>query len=91
MDLLFSKYASPFLLLDGMIQNGEFSKFIDEFMNIHFESQKYEFYLHKVYDKSFKEFCDDLENDMKNMNVSQEQIETTIQESENILSGFIPD
>ena len=32
MDLLFQRYASPFLFVDGMIQTGRFAEFVIEFI-----------------------------------------------------------
>lgn len=88
MDLLFSKYASPFLLLDGLILTGRFEDFIDEFVRLENEKVKWEFYLHKVQDKSFAEFKADIEP-IKNF--SPEDIETTVTESQNILNSFKPE
>ena len=90
MDLLFKRYASPFLLFDGIIQAGEFCNFVVELLNIHAESQLFEIWLHKVFDKSFDEFRNSLIESVKARNVPKEQLVTTIQESQNILNSFIP-
>lgn len=87
MDCLFSKYGSPFLFIDGIIQTNRFSEFVDEFLSLENEKKKWEFYLHKVFDKSFDEFEESLP---KQQDVSDEQLETTIKDSKSILSGFIP-
>ena len=61
MDLLFSRYASPFLLLDQMILTDRFSAFVSELLRIRNEEKDeqtlWEFFLHKVFDKSFYEFA----------------------------------
>ena len=53
MDLLFRRYASPFLLLDEVIKNNRLSEFVAEVMKSENERQTWEFYLHKVFDKSY--------------------------------------
>ncbi len=87
MDLLFSKYASPFSFIDPMIQTLRFSEFVDEILTLESEKKEWEFYLHKVFNKSFDEF----KNSMEQPKVSKEQIETTVQNSISILQNFIPE
>lgn len=87
MDLLFSKYASPFSFIDIMIQTSRFSEFVDEILTLENEKKEWEFYLHKVYNKSFDEFKNTIKQPEE---VSEEQIETTIQNSMSILKNFIP-
>ena len=94
MDLLFKRYASPFLFMDGYILTGRFSEFVDEFvqtvMKENEEETSWEFYLHKVQEGSFKDFMDELDNNTKNQNMSERTIETTIQNSMDILNNFTP-
>lgn len=87
MDLLFSRYASPFLLLDGMLDTGRFLDFILDFIDIHNNDEIFKIWLHKVYDKSF----DDFKTEVMAKPVTRAEIGATIQESENILSGFVPE
>ena len=92
MDLLFSRYASPFVLLDTLILTGSTSDFIDDmfkFINKEKEEQMlWEFFLHKVYEKSWKEFVDET-------NTSDEQKEVdlgaTLNKSKNMLKNFTPE
>jgi hypothetical protein len=89
MDLLFSKYASPFLLLDGFILTGRLFDFVLEFIDIENEKTMWEFYLHKVHDMSFDEFkksCSSRQTEPQ----TDEELETTIQNSQSMLNGFIP-
>ena len=62
MDLLFTRYASPFLLLDQLILTNSLSGYIDDLFTIISEEKQeqtmWEFFLHKVYDKTWKEFCE---------------------------------
>lgn len=87
MDLLFSKYANPFLLLDGMIQTGRFAEFVIEFITLDNEKTMWEFYLHKVYDKSYEDFKRSLHPARK---PTESEIKTTVNGSKSILDGFIP-
>ncbi len=87
MDLLFSKYASPFLLLDGYLSTGRFADFVLEFNEIEAERKTWEFYLAKIEDKSYIEFKDGLKPLPE---LKPEDFETTIINSKNILNGFNP-
>ncbi len=94
MDLLFKRYASPFLFMDGMIQTGRFSEFVDEFVHTAMkdedEAKLWDFYLHRVQEGSFIDFKEELENDTKNQNLSKGTIETTIKNTMDILNNFTP-
>lgn len=89
MDLLFSKYASPFIFVDQMIYDCRLCEFVDTFLKIDDDRKIWEFYLHKVHDVSFDDFVRSLGGNEQN-EVSTEQLETTVKESANILAGFIP-
>ena len=92
MDLLFSRYASPFVLLDNLVLTNSLSDFIDDmfkFINEEKEEKtQWEFFLHKVYNKSWKEFIDEI-------NTSNEQKEidlgATLTKSKNMLKNFTPE
>ncbi len=90
MDLLFKRYASPFLLLDSMIQACGFYDFVIELLTVTNEDMIYEVWLHKVYDKSFVDFKNSMMTSVNTRNVSDEELVTTIQDSKSILDGFIP-
>ena len=91
MDLLFKRYASPFVLLDCLICTNSLSEFIDDLFKFineeREENTQWEFFLHKVYNKSWKEFIDEI-------NVSNEQKEVdlgaTLNKSKNMLKNFTP-
>lgn len=87
MDLLFSKYASPYLLLDQVIEEKRLCEFIREFANAKRENDLIDVWLHKVYDKTYKDFKDSLTKPKK---PTKEIIKATIENSHNILNGFIP-
>ena len=92
MDLLFSRYASPFVLLDNLLLTNSTSDFIDDmfkFINEEKEEKtQWEFFLNKVYDKTWKEFIDEI-------NTSNEQKEidlgATLNKSKNMLKNFTPE
>lgn len=88
MDLLFHRYASPFLLLDQIIPSGDLSDFISTVWEIRDEEMQWQYFLSKVFDKSFDDFREALKSQKV---MSQEEIETTIQDSMNIMNSFIPE
>ena len=91
MDLLFTRYASPFVLLDGLILTNSLNNFVNEFFNIINEERKeksqWEFFLHKVYDKSWNEFVNDIET---SENQTPIDLGATLVKSKNMLSNFTP-
>lgn len=89
MDLLFSKYASPFLLLDEVILNNRFCDFIVEIMDSENERKTWEFYLHKVFDKSYDEFKSSMSS-VQTEQIPETDLETTILDSKNTLNNFKP-
>ena len=92
MDLLFKKYASPFSLLDGYIQTSRMCEFLQAFVEQKTEDDRWEYFLHKVWDnRSFTEFCQSLQTSQDLQEMSEEDIETTIKKSMNILGNFNPD
>lgn len=78
MDLLYRRYASPFVLLDTVIECCGFSEFIDDFLDFSDQSECWEYFLHKVFDKSYNEFIDGLKPQPE-MTVGE--IETKIQKA----------
>ena len=92
MDLLFSRYASPFVLLDGLILTNSTSDFISDMFKFINEEQEektqWEFFLHKVYDKTWKEFI----NEIKTSNEQKEiDLGATLNKSKNMLKNFTPE
>ena len=85
--MLFSKYANPNFLLDEMISSGRFLEFVFEFIDLENERKEYEFWLHRVFDKSFEEFKQAIEPKKE---VPEEDLEATIENSKEILSSFVP-
>ena len=89
MDLLFTRYASPFSLLDKYIKTGRFLEYIDTLTEIQQEDIEWEYFLHKVFDQSWEQF--DAQVKGQRVQVQDEpDLGTTIDDSFNILSGFNP-
>lgn len=94
MDLLFKRYANPFPFMDGMIQTGRFSEFVQQVLEKTISEREdqtaWEFWLHKVWDGSFADFKNEMDNNKKNQQMSKSTMEATIKESMNILKNFNP-
>lgn len=87
MVLLFRRYASPFVLLDTVLLGGSLSEFISAVCEYENEEKEWQFFLHKIFDKSFDDFKSDLKPPQK---LSRKDFETTVNHSKSILSGFDP-
>ena len=90
MDLLFKRYADPFSLVNGYIQTGRFREFVFHFAKSQGEDDRWEFFLHKVWDKSYTDFCRALDTSQGNQRMSDEDMEATIKKSMDILGDFKP-
>lgn len=95
MDLLFKRYASPFLFIDGYLQTGRFSEFVVEFVKtINAEkedSTQWEFYLHKVQEGTFGEFVEEIENNKQLQNMPEAAKEEAVKKAFDILNKFNPE
>lgn len=90
MDLLFQKYADPFSLVDGYIRTTRFCEFIHAFCKQKMEDDRWEYFLHKVWDKSFTEFCEALQVSQDLQSMTDDNIEATVKKSMDILGNFSP-
>lgn len=90
MDLLFTRYASPFSLLDQMLENGSFSDYIDYMFDAYTEEKDWEFYINKDIDMSFTDFRDSLKVQAVQRQTPEADLETAVIESRDILSNFTP-
>lgn len=102
MDRLFQRYADPFPFIDGMILADRFSDFVTNLIqtiNKEIEAENkdkemrthWELWLHRVFDKTFPEYMQEIEIDRQHQNLSEGVIETTVQHSLDILNNFNPD
>ena len=88
MDLLFTRYASPFVLLDSLILTYSLNNFISDLIDFVNKDKEWEFFLHKIYDKSWSEFSDSIKqsDDHKPIDLG-----ATLIKSKNILNNFTPE
>ena len=93
MDLLFKRYANPFLFIEETIKTDSFSGFVSDFVEILNEENEdkvlWEFYLHRVFEKSYSEFISMIKT--KKQPEKTVDFEAAINESVNILNGFVPE
>lgn len=87
MDLLFKRYASPYLLIDEMISAGALSQFVDTLFQTSEEEKLWNYFLAKVFDKSYNDFKNELQAQAP---VSNTNVETTINNSFEIMQSFVP-
>lgn len=94
LDELYKRYSNPFPLIDGMIQTGRFAEWVNKFVDtINSEREEqtlWDYWLHKDWENSFADFKSELETDKANQNMSEQAMETTIQNSLDILKDFNP-
>ena len=94
MDRLYHRYADPFSFINGYLRTGRFAEFVSEFLkhteNEREETASWEVWLHKVFDGSYNDFRQGVKDTNQNQQTTPEQIETTINESQNILKNFKP-
>ena len=92
MDLLFKRYASPFILIDNLILIGSSSSFIDDLIDFINKEKKeqinWEFFLHKVFDKSWKEFSDEVSQPIDDKEID---LGATVKKSKDMLNNFTPE
>ena len=92
MDLLFKRYADPFPLMDGYIRTSRFCDFLHTVVKQKEEDDKWEYFLHKVWgNTSYDEFCKSLRTTQDLQGMSEDDIETTIMKSMDILGNFNPE
>jgi hypothetical protein len=95
MDLLYQRYASPFSFVDGMIQTCRFSEFVDSFLDTVWKEKEdkldWEYFLHKVWEGSYQDFKEEIKANKQNQSMDKRTIETTVQDSLDILKNFSPE
>lgn len=99
MDLLFKRYASPFELLEAYISTGRFAEFVLGFIRMNNEEMElkfeWDFYLHRVFDKSFDEYRNEYREvnriNEQNSAMSAATVESIVADAQNILKHFNPE
>ena len=99
MDLLFKRYASPFSLLDQMIQLNRLSEFVTSLINTTEEEKLWQMYLgmlsNPMYenDVTFNEFKEKAlksSSKEKPKKMTDKEIEATIKHSRELFNSFKP-
>ena len=76
------------MLLNQMLQAGKMCEFIVEINEFAAEEKHWDFYLHKVFDKSFADYLKEVEEPKMPETADMKQVETTVKNSMNILENF---
>lgn len=92
MDLLFKRYASPFLLLDEMILMRQFSDFVEKLIEFDTEDKRWDYYVHRVEGQSYSDWKESIgiSSIPNNDFVSSDGIETTLNDAFSIINNFKP-
>ena len=97
MDLVYKRYSNPMELIDNMISLSNFSEFISELADNVSDEKLYDIWKSKVYDKSFADFKNEMMAKWKKSTgietsetMTDEEMETTINDSYEILNSFNP-
>lgn len=106
MDLLHSRYASPMEFMRLYIEQGRFGEFVSGILELDSKRKKEEeekeeehrwwtMYIHSMSDKSFEEWKEEVierskENEPESYSMTNEQVESTIQDSKGILQRISP-
>lgn len=89
MDLLFKRYASPYLLVDQMLVTGDFFDFVIEVFQSNEDDRLWDFFLHKVEGKTFDEYKAEIFGN-SNFGMTKNDIETTVSDSYSLIKDFEP-
>ena len=77
-----------------MLRCGRFADFVTDFQitveNEKEEKAQWEVWLHKVFDVSYTDFKQGIKDTKQNMQMTTEDVGTTIKESKDILTNFKP-
>ncbi len=105
MDLLYSRYASPFEFANSYIKQGRFGEFVSEILAMDYRRKKQEkekenddrlwsVYIFSLSDKSFSQWKEDLQmEEGRSMEKQTERSDVVdaVRRSQEILRGFVPE
>ena len=95
MDLLYQRYTDPFSFMQGMIRSCRFDEFVAKFVRTINEEREekanWDVWLHKIYEGTYQEFLEGIENSKHDRTMTEDTILETVQYSMNILNNFSPD
>ena len=82
-------------LLNQMIKTRRLEEFVMELVQLHNEEMEdktlWEIWLHRIFDKTFADFKASLGMENETAAPTQEETESIVQESYDLLAGFVPD
>ena len=93
MDLLFTRYASPFCYLDNLLEYGSFAEGVANIYETTQEEKMWNFYLsnNPMNNKSYDEWKKEAQRKAHTQKpMSREEVEATVEKSQNILKDFVP-
>jgi hypothetical protein len=80
-------------LINGMIRTHRLFEFVNKLVEMHNEEEKdktlWDVWLHRVFDKSYNEFMEALDDKQKAA-PTQEEVTNIVVETKNMLNGFVP-
>lgn len=93
MDQLFKRYNDPFRLVDCYIKTCKFYDFVEDFIESYNKEVQWEYYLHKIWDKTWNEYEEGVKEEVKRIessHMSEAEQENVIADSMSILQSFQP-
>lgn len=92
MDLIFKRYSDPFSFVDSMLDYGSFSDSINRLFELNNNDVLWDFFLHKVFDKSYEEFrsMNSDNHSLVNKVMTRAEFDTTVAMSKSILDSIDP-
>ena len=96
MDLIYKRYASPFSFLDTFIAKNEFAECVDFLYEKSQEDKWWQMYLATLplNDKSYQDWKKEMQGTSLSKNdssdLTKEEVDTIVEKSKDILSGFKP-
>ena len=90
--MLYHRYSNPLTLIDSLIENEMFSSHIDALNEKAIFDFEFDVWLHKVDDKSFNDWRDEIHfnAEARSVEIDKNELKTTVLKSSNILNSFEP-
>lgn len=91
--MIFKRYSDPFSFMDSMLDYGSFSNSISRLYELNNDDILWEFFLHKVSDKTYEEFRNSNTNNHLSLNkviMTRTEFDTTVAMSKSILDSIDP-
>ena len=90
--MVYHRYSNPITLLDSLIENRMFSDYINTLNEKVIFDFEFDVWLHKVEDKSFNDWRNEIHSNVeaRNVSIDKDELKTTVLKSSNILNSFEP-